>query len=115
MFQLTAARRRLDERDTQGGKGRSFNSQPPEGGWSTDFLIAGATDCFNSQPPEGGWDSNGKFKVFQALEIVGIAKAHIGRCKAHCIAHLSRHLRGYQHGTAIDFITVDIALEFLCT
>ena len=57
VFQHTAARRRLGEKgydltiDTQ-----SFNTQPPEGGWScwrcnSCFFRYG----FNTQPPEGGW------------------------------------------------------------
>ena len=33
----------------------SFNTQPPEGGWSGAFWISHALDCFNTQPPEGGW------------------------------------------------------------
>ena len=34
MFQLTAARRRLDGKTSDGREsGISFNSQPPEGGW----------------------------------------------------------------------------------
>ena len=34
---------------------RSFNTQPPEGGWP--FLLPShkRIDCFNTQPPEGGW------------------------------------------------------------
>ena len=81
-FQLTAARRRL------GGfpaalcsLGRSFNSQPPEGGWALGVEYKGNASTvsthsrpkaagdfgqqdivvkrrFNSQPPEGGWDKN---------------------------------------------------------
>ena len=33
LFQHTAARRRLDERDRINGEFASFNTQPPEGGW----------------------------------------------------------------------------------
>ena len=33
MFQLTAARRRLEERDEAIETALGFNSQPPEGGW----------------------------------------------------------------------------------
>ena len=33
----------------------SFNTQPPEGGWSTVCRAARAVERFNTQPPEGGW------------------------------------------------------------
>ena len=33
----------------------SFNTQPPEGGWSAIGLTARAGTGFNTQPPEGGW------------------------------------------------------------
>ena len=32
-----------------------FNTQPPEGGWSTKFANAPTYQSFNTQPPEGGW------------------------------------------------------------
>ena len=32
-----------------------FNTQPPEGGWSTCKHGARSCFCFNTQPPEGGW------------------------------------------------------------
>ena len=32
-----------------------FNTQPPEGGWSTLYKIALFVLGFNTQPPEGGW------------------------------------------------------------
>ena len=34
---------------------RSFNTQPPEGGWIDDFVSCTKRPCFNTQPPEGGW------------------------------------------------------------
>ena len=34
---------------------RSFNTQPPEGGWTLSLYIAIALSGFNTQPPEGGW------------------------------------------------------------
>ena len=78
LFQHTAARRRLDavaaqfkaqeavsthSRPKAAGRRhrlprphqRSFNTQPPEGGWmngKTDLVDKGG---FNTQPPEGGW------------------------------------------------------------
>ena len=33
----------------------SFNSQPPEGGWSLKQRRTFNLKSFNSQPPEGGW------------------------------------------------------------
>ena len=33
----------------------SFNTQPPEGGWSNFFHFTLITLRFNTQPPEGGW------------------------------------------------------------
>ena len=32
-----------------------FNTQPPEGGWSTISTSSPPHSCFNTQPPEGGW------------------------------------------------------------
>ena len=36
---------------------RSFNTQPPEGGWGNNIIQCSQTFCegFNTQPPEGGW------------------------------------------------------------
>ena len=34
---------------------QGFNTQPPEGGWSLIFSVAGSCQRFNTQPPEGGW------------------------------------------------------------
>ena len=82
MFQLTAARRRLDpfspavfqshrvsthSRPKAAGPYSSchtfapacFNSQPPEGGWFFPFGILERLAGFNSQPPEGGWVCGG--------------------------------------------------------
>ena len=78
LFQLTAARRRLDGR--RAGLSREdkvsthsrpkaagilgvvgaheptcFNSQPPEGGWGGTARLMWMAGSFNSQPPEGGW------------------------------------------------------------
>ena len=35
---------------------KSFNTQPPEGGWRLNQPYAHTFGCFNTQPPEGGWD-----------------------------------------------------------
>ena len=81
LFQHTAARRRLGCVRDGGGQGgrvsthsrpkaaglsaqlkanptKSFNTQPPEGGWATADLPMPPLPCFNTQPPEGGWDAN---------------------------------------------------------
>ena len=78
MFQHTAARRRLDEHSVQNelrvkvsthsrpkaagspsagtvSTMRSFNTQPPEGGWTNQVQIGLIALSFNTQPPEGGW------------------------------------------------------------
>ena len=36
----------------------SFNTQPPEGGWSIHCQFSAAEKSFNTQPPEGGWPSS---------------------------------------------------------
>ena len=41
----------------------SFNTQPPEGGWTRYPAINVQLFRFNTQPPEGGW----VFKPFEAL------------------------------------------------
>ena len=33
----------------------SFNTQPPEGGWAPDLSFSFTRWSFNTQPPEGGW------------------------------------------------------------
>ena len=55
MFQHTAARRRLDETDRNRCRLCSFNTQPPEGGWSHLRRKQTVYSSFNTQPPEGGW------------------------------------------------------------
>ena len=56
-FQHTAARRRLVlVHDGQVvNRGRSFNTQPPEGGWYKNTAGHEYYRSFNTQPPEGGW------------------------------------------------------------
>ena len=36
---------------------RSFNTQPPEGGWGPARIEYRTSHCFNTQSPEGGWGS----------------------------------------------------------
>ena len=38
-------------------KTKSFNTQPPEGGWYRPLWQTGSQIGFNTQPPEGGWDN----------------------------------------------------------
>ena len=38
---------------------RSFNTQPPEGGWWWSFTNEQNQRGFNTQPPEGGWAKTG--------------------------------------------------------
>ena len=33
----------------------SFNTQPPEGGWTDGEVFVRIGSGFNTQPPEGGW------------------------------------------------------------
>ena len=82
-FQHTAARRRLEPPIPRNGLLASvsthsrpkaagvrkkptrpnlicFNTQPPEGGWFSDFFQRCTLACFNTQPPEGGWTDDPK-------------------------------------------------------
>ena len=34
---------------------KSFNTQPPEGGWVSRLRVTVGVERFNTQPPEGGW------------------------------------------------------------
>ena len=57
-FQHTAARRRLGKTLRSSGTAmRSFNTQPPEGGWVIPRSISCRGQRFNTQPPEGGWEA----------------------------------------------------------
>ena len=89
-FQHTAARRRLCLSSIRWWLMRSFNTQPPEGGWAASHLPKAAKIAFqhtaarrrlthqhrpfgmgkrfNTQPPEGGWDCRFQFaadRLFQ--------------------------------------------------
>ena len=55
-FQHTAARRRLVVPfKGQSHTKKSFNTQPPEGGWKQVRIGISVQSGFNTQPPEGGW------------------------------------------------------------
>ena len=43
----------------------SFNTQPPEGGWSVKRLASVTVSGFNTQPPEGGWDRRRKYRLMK--------------------------------------------------
>ena len=53
-FQHTAARRRLTFSRRKSTALYRFNTQPPEGGWTTRHCPATRRCRFNTQPPEGG-------------------------------------------------------------
>ena len=55
LFQHTAARRRLENITEWIDSCRSFNTQPPEGGWAAAARHPIQAASFNTQPPEGGW------------------------------------------------------------
>ena len=42
-------------------RAEGFNTQPPEGGWSSLQAVSAVSACFNTQPPEGGWH---RYKLF---------------------------------------------------
>ena len=67
MFQHTAARRRLPKRRKCCLDRHSFNTQPPEGGWTVSSADWAGLGSFNTQPPEGGWvhPSRGQSRAFQ--------------------------------------------------
>ena len=60
LFQHTAARRRLGNVQARRIARRSFNTQPPEGGWLRVAMVISPALCFNTQPPEGGWNPDAK-------------------------------------------------------
>ena len=43
------------QQPAQSGFDRSFNTQPPEGGWQGEWGATPSLFGFNTQPPEGGW------------------------------------------------------------
>ena len=56
LFQHTAARRRLAcAIYLANSEQKSFNTQPPEGGWVIWSVRIITFRSFNTQPPEGGW------------------------------------------------------------
>ena len=59
-FQHTAARRRLAKSRLKANPPKSFNTQPPEGGWANTNPMTAELNSFNTQPPEGGWSLSQK-------------------------------------------------------
>ena len=55
--------------------GVSFNTQPPEGGWTSYVLCLHGCRSFNTQPPEGGWRK-------RLMTITGIGVSTHSRPKA---------------------------------
>ena len=54
---------------------KSFNTQPPEGGWPTKGLPITPGGCFNTQPPEGGWDNGDNAVVLSGVSTHSRPKA----------------------------------------
>ena len=69
-FQHTAARRRLVFPAARCSRWRSFNTQPPEGGWAIRPIISKPCASFNTQPPEGGC------KICGELDSVWLVSTH---------------------------------------
>ena len=92
MFQHTAARRRLVTNKVPLSSGVSFNTQPPEGGWGSRYLIKEAFSGFNTQPPEGGW------LAFQSLVDIITVSTH-SRPKAVGAILVFRHFTPFGFNT----------------
>ena len=79
-FQHTAARRRLEQYVLIGvGVGGSFNTQPPEGGWTILHLGDFTDNRFNTQPPEGGWQWKTMDNTFVMLFQHTAARRRLGK------------------------------------
>ena len=95
MFQHTAARRRLvlDEDGEPKGILVSTHSRPKAAGFGLDVLWVGI-QRFNTQPPEGGWSSRAntctEFSPFQhtaARRRLGGKGRQTGRCRCQVSTH----------------------------
>ena len=53
----------------------SFNTQPPEGGWSIGRRLGIGQCSFNTQPPEGGWKNMEKPALLRAVSTHSRPKA----------------------------------------
>ena len=103
MFQHTAARRRLvvSTDDLNSGRKR-FNTQPPEGGWSSSTIILYPTGCFNTQPPEGGWPETEAAADFWAVSTHSRPKAAGARSEIFYIGGtVSTHSRPKAAGASL--------------
>ena len=91
-----------------GGNGRllfpnskSFNTQPPEGGWMRYCKYKEIPKCFNTQPPEGGWQTLAPCKGFSfrfqhtaARRRLGGRNVFFGNCQVFQHTAARRRLAG---------------------
>ena len=72
-----------------------FNTQPPEGGWTTPIAVAKKTYCFNTQPPEGGWAKCTAVRITVAAVSTHSRLKAAGACVSLCynIGAVSTHSR----------------------
>ena len=95
-FQHTAARRRLASTGkTQNTTKKSFNTQPPEGGWVHKPSLQQYPKSFNTQPPEGGWfllRCWGRCGFFVSTHSRPKAAGLFGLCSRDCLC-VSTHSR----------------------
>ena len=54
---------------------KSFNTQPPEGGWPKIRKRLTTIRGFNTQPPEGGWQSGDTIRVHKNVSTHSRLKA----------------------------------------
>ena len=78
VFQHTAARRRLDRLCRLESATKSFNTQPPEGGWERYEKYVIDYDGFNTQPPEGGWSAMMVFRTVNSMFQHTAARRRLG-------------------------------------
>ena len=84
-FQHTAARRRLVVYGRCVVFGTCFNTQPPEGGWSSALRFEFISCCFNTQPPEGGWvdefliQQHNQVSTHSRPKAAGLSRQRIGQ------------------------------------
>ena len=67
----------------------SFNTQPPEGGWRSQRIRHGGGNRFNTQPPEGGWFTECAIVMLEVVSTHSRPKAAghgLGKLRACCIS-----------------------------
>ena len=82
-FQHTAARRRLVLAAREEMLSKSFNTQPPEGGWDTSHHWKHTRNCFNTQPPEGGWVSWSRGSTAETVFQHTAARRRLASCRVN--------------------------------